>query len=87
PYFGKNERFTRRKYGFYLATRLDGYTLQHIRDPIDNSLKARRANGVFVLDLDPKRNSGGYRTINESMRAAAKLLQQRGFEVILDEDE
>jgi hypothetical protein len=26
PYFGKNERFSRRKYGFYLATRLDGYT-------------------------------------------------------------
>lgn len=87
PYFGKFERFTRRKYGFYLATRLDGYTMQHIRDLIDNSLRAKRAEGVFVLDLDPKRNGGGYRTINESMRAAAKLLKQRGFEVIFDEDE
>ncbi|MCS7208375.1 MAG: TIGR03790 family protein, partial [Fimbriimonadales bacterium] len=87
PYFGKNEPFTRRKYGFYLATRLDGYTLQHIRDLVDNSLKAKRANGVFVLDVDPKRNGGGYRVINESMRAAARLLKQRGFEVILDEDE
>ncbi len=87
PYFGKNERFSRRKYGFYLATRLDGYTMQHIRNLIDNSLNAKQANGVFVLDLDPKRNGGGYRAINESMRAAARLLKQRGFEVILDEDE
>ncbi|MCS6923764.1 MAG: TIGR03790 family protein [Fimbriimonadales bacterium] len=87
PYFGKNERFSRRKYGFYLATRLDGYTMQHIRDLVDNSLNAKRANGVFLLDLDPKRNGGGYRTINESMRAAAKLLKARGFEVILDENE
>jgi len=87
PYFGKNERFSRRKYGFYLATRLDGYTMQHIRDLIDNALKAKRANGVFLLDLDPKRNGGGYRAINESMRAAAKSLKQRGFEVILDEEE
>jgi uncharacterized protein (TIGR03790 family) len=87
PYFGKNERFSRRKYGFYLATRLDGYTMQHIRDLIDNALKAKRANGVFVLDLDPKRSGGGYGVINESMRAAAKILKQRGFEVLLDEDE
>ncbi|GIV09117.1 MAG: hypothetical protein KatS3mg020_0195 [Fimbriimonadales bacterium] len=87
PYFGKNERFTRRKYGFYLATRLDGYTMQHIRDLVDNSLNARRANGVFVLDIDPKRSGGGYRAINDSMRAAARILRQRAFEVILDEDE
>ncbi|MFN7018975.1 MAG: TIGR03790 family protein [Fimbriimonadales bacterium] len=87
PYFGKNERFSRRKYGFYLATRLDGYTMQHIRDLIDNSLNAKRVNGVFVLDIDPKRSGGGYRAINESMRAAARLLKQRGFEVLLDEDE
>ncbi len=87
PYFGKNEPFSRRKYGFYLATRLDGYTMQHIRDLVDNSLRARAANGVFVLDIDPKRSGGGYRVINDSMRAAARLLQQRGYEVILDEDD
>ncbi|MCS7300155.1 MAG: TIGR03790 family protein, partial [Fimbriimonadales bacterium] len=87
PYFGKNERFSRRKYGFYLATRLDGYTIQHIRDLVDNSLRAKRANGVFLLDVDPRRSGGGYKTINESMRAAAKLLRARGFEVILDEEE
>lgn len=87
PYFGKNERFTRRKYGFYLATRLDGYTMQHIRNLIDNALNAKRANGVFLLDLDPKRSGGGYGVINESMRAAARILKGRGYEVILDEAE
>lgn len=87
PYFGKNEPFSRRKYGFYLATRLDGYTMQHIRDLVDNSIRARAANGVFVLDIDPKRSGGGYRVINDSMRAAARLLRQRGYEVLLDEDE
>jgi len=87
PYFGKTEQFSRRKYGFYLATRLDGYTMQHIRTLVDNALNAKRAKGVFLLDIDPKRSGDGYRLVNEGMRAAAKLLRQRGFEVILDEDE
>lgn len=87
PYYGATEPFSRRKYGFYLATRLDGYTIAQIRDLIDNSLRAKPAKGVFLLDIDPKRNGGGYRAINESMRQAAQLLRKRGFEVILDERE
>ncbi len=84
PYFAINEPFSRRKYGFHLATRLDGYTMEHILALVDNSLKARRVNGVFVLDMDPKRNGGDYRRINESIRKAGELLKQRGFEVVLD---
>ncbi|MFQ3610207.1 MAG: TIGR03790 family protein [Fimbriimonadales bacterium] len=87
PYYALNEPFSRRKHGFYLATRLDGYTMEHILALVDNSLKARRANGVFVMDMDPKRNGSDYRRINESIRKAGQLLRQRGFEVILDEGE
>lgn len=87
PYYGSTERFSRRRFGFYLATRLDGYTISQIRSLVDNSLRAKPEKGVFLLDIDPKRNSGGYRAINQSMRQAAHLLQQRGFEVILDERE
>ncbi len=87
PYFGKNEPFSRRKYGFYLATRLDGYTITQIRRLVDSGINGKPARGVFLLDIDPKRNGGGYREVNESMRRAGQLLKQRGFEVILDERE
>ncbi len=87
PYFGKNEPFSRRKYGFYLATRLDGYTMAQIRRLVESGSNGKPAKGVFVLDIDPKRNGGGYREVNENMRRAGQLLKQRGFEVILDERE
>jgi uncharacterized protein (TIGR03790 family) len=85
PYFGSAEPFSRRRYGFYLATRLDGYLMAHIKGLVDNSLKAKPAKGLFVLDIDPRRDKGGYKLINDSMRQAATLLKQRGFEVLLDE--
>lgn len=84
PYFGATQPFSRKKYGFYLATRLDGYILSDAKALITNSLKAKRANGTFLLDLDPRRDKEGYTAINESMREAAKLLRQRGYEVVLD---
>jgi uncharacterized protein (TIGR03790 family) len=85
PYFGVAEPFSRRRYGFHLATRLDGYLIAHIKSLVDNSLKAKRADGIFVLDIDPRRDTGGYKMINDSMRQAATILKKRGFEVLLDE--
>ncbi len=85
PYFGVAQPFSRRRFGYYLATRLDGYLVAHIKALVDNSLKAKPAKGVFVLDIDPRRDRGGYRMINDSMRQAAEQLKKRGFEVILDE--
>jgi uncharacterized protein (TIGR03790 family) len=85
PYFGSAEPFSRRRYGFYLATRLDGYLTAHIKNLVDNSLKAKPAKGLFVLDIDPRRDKSGYKLVNDSMRQAATLLKQRGFEVLLDE--
>lgn len=86
PYYGATQPFSRMKYGFYLATRLDGYILSDAKALIDNSLKAKRAGGTFLLDLDPRRDKEGYAAINESMREAAKLLKQRGYEVVLDNE-
>jgi uncharacterized protein (TIGR03790 family) len=84
PYYGSIQPFSRKKYGFYLATRLDGYIVNHAKELIDNSRKAKRANGIFLLDLDPRRDKEGYAAINESMREASKLLKQRHYEVVLD---
>lgn len=85
PYYGNNKPFSRRKFGFYLATRLDGYLVSHIKQLIENAQKAKRAKGLFLLDVDPRRDKPGYQEINNSMRSAAQVLKQRGFEVLLDQ--
>ncbi|MEP0766338.1 MAG: TIGR03790 family protein [Fimbriimonadia bacterium] len=87
PYFAKREAFSRKKYGFYLVTRLDGYSVEDAKRLVDNSLAAKPNKGLFLLDLDPKRKGGGYDEVNRSMRNAAAILKARGFDVYLDETE
>ena len=87
PYFGRREPFSRKKFGFYLVTRLDGYTVEDAKRLVDNSLAAKPNKGLFLLDIDPKRKGGGYDEMNKSMRNAAALLKARGFDVYLDETE
>ncbi len=69
-------------YNIYLVTRLDGLTLSDAKALVDRSLAAKPSKGLFLLDLDPGRDSNpGYKLINDSMRDAAKTLQTAGFTV------
>ncbi len=85
PYFNKAEPFTSAKYGFYLVTRLDGYTVDHVKRLIDQSVNGRPNQGPFLLDQDPTKTEGGYKMMHDSLVRAAKVLQQKGFEVNSDE--
>lgn len=85
PYHGRREHFHRAEYGFYLVTRLDGYTFEDARALIDRSLAARPARGPFLLDLDPGRDQPGYREINTALRGAALFLRGLHRDVVLDE--
>ena len=82
PYFGEYHHFTHQEYNIYLVTRLDGLTLSDAKALVDRSLAAKPSKGLFLLDLDPGRDSNpGYKLINDSMRDAAKTLQTAGFTV------
>lgn len=85
PYFNQSERFDSKKYGFYLVTRLDGYTVEDAMRLVTNSLKAEAQKGPFLFDCDPGRKGGGYKEMQDGMIAGAKGLRDRGFDVVLDE--
>lgn len=84
PYFGADEPFTSRKFGFYLVTRLDGYTVEDCKSLVDHSLTAKKDTGPFLLDEADNRRSGSYRTTQEGLDQAAKVLRQKGYDVLLD---
>ncbi len=87
PYAGANEPFSRAKYGIYLVTRLTGYNLTHALGLINNATISYGTRGLFVLDVDPGRDgSPGYKIANDWMRAAAPILEEKGFDVLLNEN-
>jgi len=85
-YKDKNERFSSVAYGYYLVTRLTGYTIQDVENLIDRSDVATTTNaGIFVLDVSPNHDISGYQQVNDWMRAAAPILTAKGYSVTLDE--
>lgn len=85
PYFNAREPFSRTKYGFYLATRLDGYTVEDAKALVDRSLAAKPAKGEFFFDSTPHRNAVGYQDMNESISKACFALSDKGFKTQLDQ--
>ncbi len=86
PYFGKREAFSSERYGgLYLTARLDGYTFADANALLERALKARRATGLFLLDISPSHQRNAYGEVNESMRRAARLLQSKKMHVLLDD--
>ncbi len=84
PYFGKREAFNHSKYGFYLVTRLDGYSTSDVKLMIDHSVRAVGTKGLFLLDEADNRKAGDYLATQKGLSAAATLLKGRGFQVSLD---
>ncbi len=84
PYFGKRERFSHAKFHFYLVTRLDGYTRSDCMKLVDRSIESRPRRGVYLIHLGPGHENGGYKPVNDGMRRAQVILQQRGIDSVLD---
>ncbi len=86
PYYGKREDFTRAKFGLYLVTRLDGYTVADVKAMIDRAETIPAtvpANGMFVLDQDPTW-SATVPYLNSNMTKAAAALSDRSLSVVTD---
>lgn len=84
PYFNKDEPFDSAKFGFYLVTRLDGYTVDDAKRLVDNSLAARPEKGPFLFDEAENRKNGGYLEIQDTLGKAASKLKGKGYEVRVD---
>jgi uncharacterized protein (TIGR03790 family) len=87
PYFGQTAHFSRRSFGIYLVTRLDGYSLQDIEGLIDKS-----GPGVFlspaspfILDEDPQWG-GVYAFLDTNLTRARDILAGSGVPVVLNTD-
>lgn len=85
PYYMQDEHFSKQKYGFYLVTRLDGYTVKDAKALVDRSLAAKPVKGMFLFDGAPHRNSGGYGVMSQRMRQAHDVITKKGYFSFLDE--
>jgi uncharacterized protein (TIGR03790 family) len=84
PYFNKDEPFDSAKFGFYLVTRLDGYTVADAKRLVDNSVAAKPDKGPFFFDEADNRKGGGYNEMQATLGLAAKLLKDKGFDTSVD---
>jgi uncharacterized protein (TIGR03790 family) len=84
PYFNRNESFSRAKYGMFLVTRLDGYSLSDARRLVDTASLARRSTGPFLFDMADNRKDGSYGQMQETLQRADAILRAKGLTSILD---
>jgi len=85
PFFGKNERFSHKKFGLYLVTRLDGYEVEHVKRMIENSMKAKAETGLFFFDAAPEKKQAGYLDMQQTLQRAEKVLRAKGYVSQIDE--
>ena len=88
PLAGKQmEEFTRDEYGFFLVTRLTGYTIETALDLIEKANNSYGARGTHVLDLATNRNESGYKFWNDDLYVANTTLNDTmNLPVVFDEE-
>jgi uncharacterized protein (TIGR03790 family) len=68
------ESFTREKHGFFLITRLTGYTVETALGLIEKANNSLGQRGTIVLDLASNRNGSGYKYWNDDLYTANTTL-------------
>ena len=71
---GQMESFSRENHGFFLVTRLTGYTLETALSLIEKANNSLGQRGMFALDLAPNRNAQGYQFWNDDLVLANTTL-------------
>lgn len=91
PYEYKREKFSRKKFGFYLVTRLDGYNFSvDIKRMIDRSAPEAvppSCRAKVVFDQDPLHNGPEGERLNRELTSAHELIKKRGYNSFLDTTE
>lgn len=80
------ESFTREEYGFFLVTRLTGYTVETALGLIEKANNSIGSRGNYVLDLATNRNGSGYKYWNDDLYVANYTLNSMNETVIFDEE-
>ncbi|MBK30257.1 MAG: hypothetical protein CMB49_06075 [Euryarchaeota archaeon] len=84
---GIYESFSREEHGFYLVTRLTGYTVETALGLIEKANNSLGQRGNFVLDLASNRNESGYKFWNDDLYAAnTSLNDTMGLPVIFNQN-
>ena len=88
PLAGKElKEFTRDEYGFFLVTRLTGYTVETALELIEKANNSYGARGTHVLDLATNRNDTGYKFWNDDLYVTNTTLNgTKNLPVIFDEE-
>ena len=88
PLAGKQmEEFTRDDYGFFLVTRLTGYTVDTALGLIEKANNSYGSRGLHVLDLATNRNNSGYKFWNDDLYVANSTLNgTMNLPVMFDEE-
>lgn len=87
PYYSKNAPFNSDTYGYYLVTRLDGYTTADAKRLVDNALLAEPKKGLFFFDKAANRRTGGYKDMQDTLDRAHAIMKEKGMETRLDDTE
>ena len=75
PLAGKEmKEFTRNEYGFFLVTRLTGYTVDTALELIEKANNSYGSRGTHILDLATNRNDSGYKFWNDDLYVANSTL-------------
>lgn len=80
PYFRQDEAFSHVKFGMYLATRLDGYSIEDMKALVDRCLTAQPEHGLFFFDQQVFDRVGINDQLETAMEQIARTLTVRGFE-------
>ena len=88
PLAGKQmKEFTRDEYGFFLVTRLTGYTVDTALELIEKANNSYGSRGMHVLDLATNRNDTGYKFWNDDLYVANSTLNgSMNLPVYFDEE-
>ena len=75
PLAGKQmKEFSRDEYGFFLVTRLTGYTVDTALELIEKANNSYGSRGTHILDLATNRNGSGYKFWNDDLYVANSTL-------------
>ena len=84
---GEFESFSRQKHGFYLVTRLTGYTVDTALQLIEKANNSLGQRGTTVLDLATNRNGSGYKFWNDDLYAANTTLTETYNQTVIFDEE
>ena len=83
---GEMKAFSRGEYGFFLMTRLTGYTVETALGLIEKANNSLGQRGIFALDLATNRNESGYKFWNDDLYTTQSAINgSMGLPTVFDE--